>query len=215
MLDDSKTSLIRSLDDAPIVPKIKGIGDALKFDRVKDRLFELMPKRPGIFVELGAQHGVLSARACHYLHKETKIYSVDLWSNDAESTRNYDAGSMNLRSWALNVRDYLGTKIVGIREDTVRASSRFKDSSIDLCFVDADHMADAVYRDSVAWWPKLKPGGWLVGHDIAGRWEDEVEKGLCKFASYIKREYAISQLYGTEIPIQRDRRIQQCWSIQK
>jgi len=53
-----------------------------------------------------------------------------------------------------------------LKLDTVTAAARFKDASLDLVFVDADHTASGVARDLDAWAPKLRPGGFLTGHDI-------------------------------------------------
>ena len=36
----------------------------------------------------------------------------------------------------------------------------------DVIFIDADHRYDAVWRDIVTWYPKLKKGGILCGHDF-------------------------------------------------
>ena len=35
----------------------------------------------------------------------------------------------------------------------------------DLVFLDGDHSLEGVAADIEAWWPKVKPGGWLGGHD--------------------------------------------------
>jgi len=35
----------------------------------------------------------------------------------------------------------------------------------DYAFLDAAHDYDSIRADIAAWWPKIKPGGWLAGHD--------------------------------------------------
>lgn len=45
------------------------------------------------------------------------------------------------------------------------ASRQFADGSLDAVFIDADHHAEAVEADIRAWWPKLRPGGIMAGHD--------------------------------------------------
>lgn len=37
---------------------------------------------------------------------------------------------------------------------------------LDFVFVDAGHLYEEVLADLRAWWPKIKPGGYLFGHDI-------------------------------------------------
>lgn len=52
-----------------------------------------------------------------------------------------------------------------LRMTTLAAADRVEDGSHDLIFIDADHRPDAVEADVRAWAPKLKPGGWITGHD--------------------------------------------------
>jgi len=49
--------------------------------------------------------------------------------------------------------------------DSAEAAALFRDGSVDFCFVDADHSYAAVARDIAAWWPKVRPGGVIGGHD--------------------------------------------------
>jgi hypothetical protein len=48
---------------------------------------------------------------------------------------------------------------------SVDAAEQFSDDSVDLVFVDADHSYTGCLSDLRAWWPKVKSGGWLSGHD--------------------------------------------------
>jgi Methyltransferase domain len=49
---------------------------------------------------------------------------------------------------------------------TLAAVKEFADGGVDVVFVDADHSYAAVLADIKAWWPKLKAGGVMAGHDI-------------------------------------------------
>jgi hypothetical protein len=48
---------------------------------------------------------------------------------------------------------------------TEDASKRVLDGSLDFVFIDADHSTIGVVEDISNWWPKLKPTGWMIGHD--------------------------------------------------
>lgn len=48
------------------------------------------------------------------------------------------------------------------------------DASLDFVFIDASHMYVEVKRDLLAWIPKVKDDGWIMGHDYCPRW-----KGVC------------------------------------
>lgn len=45
------------------------------------------------------------------------------------------------------------------------AASSFLDNELDLVFLDGRHDEAGVSADLLAWWPKVKPGGWLGGDD--------------------------------------------------
>lgn len=49
--------------------------------------------------------------------------------------------------------------------DTSEAAKNFVDASVDFVFVDADHSYEGVLKDLRAWWPKVKAGGRMAGHD--------------------------------------------------
>lgn len=46
------------------------------------------------------------------------------------------------------------------------AARLYADGSLDAVFIDAAHDAPSVLRDLQAWWPKVKVGGILAGHDF-------------------------------------------------
>ena len=52
-----------------------------------------------------------------------------------------------------------------IKGDSVTVAATFADASLDFAFIDADHREAAVRADILAWRPKIKPGGMLLGHD--------------------------------------------------
>ena len=49
---------------------------------------------------------------------------------------------------------------------TSDAAKVVDDASLDFVFIDADHSAEGVLRDIEDWEPKVKPGGYVMGHDI-------------------------------------------------
>jgi predicted O-methyltransferase YrrM len=53
-----------------------------------------------------------------------------------------------------------------IREYSNYASQYYDDCSLDFVFIDAHHVYDSVKEDINKWYPKLKMGGILAGHDF-------------------------------------------------
>jgi predicted O-methyltransferase YrrM len=52
-----------------------------------------------------------------------------------------------------------------IMADSVEAATLFPDGTIDLAYIDDDHDGEGPVRSINAWWPKVRQGGILAGHD--------------------------------------------------
>jgi predicted O-methyltransferase YrrM len=50
------------------------------------------------------------------------------------------------------------------------ASALVDPESLDFVFIDADHSRAAVAEDIKRWAPKVRPGGWVGGHDYSQKW---------------------------------------------
>lgn len=65
-----------------------------------------------------------------------------------------------------------------IREHSRYAARYFQDEWFDFVFVDANHKYEGVKEDIGLWWPKVKPGGLLLGHDYNGRLDKKGKFGV-------------------------------------
>lgn len=63
--------------------------------------------------------------------------------------------------------------VTHIRQRSTEAVSTFKNESIDIIFVDANHEYDYVMEDLKLWWPKVVSGGFMVIHDYT--WVKKVD----------------------------------------
>ena len=52
------------------------------------------------------------------------------------------------------------------------AATIFSDGIADMVFIDADHRYEGAKQDIELWWPKVKEGGILCGHDCEGYYSD-------------------------------------------
>jgi len=55
-----------------------------------------------------------------------------------------------------------------LRQTSKEAVKGFKDNSVDVVYIDGNHEYDYVKEDIEIWYPKVKPGGVIGGHDFRG-----------------------------------------------
>ena len=82
---------------------------------------------------------------------------------------NLDALLANLDAFGLRDR------VTVLKGRTRDAAGRFAPESLDLLFVDAGHDYASVKADLADWYPKLRPGGWLVCDDCVPEWPGVVQ----------------------------------------
>jgi len=102
----------------------------------------------------------------------------------------------------------LWDRITVHKSDSYAATAAFQDASLGLCFIDADHTSKGCVRDIESWWPKVRPGGVLAGHDYSDSRAFTVRHAVDAFV----RSENLHLEHG------RDRRRSQrhvCWAIRK
>lgn len=131
----------------------------------------------GSVVEVGTAEGRLAewllSRRC-----DVHLIVVDNWQLPSRQPERYRAtGDVNtqISDGRMAARPELvrrklavfGERVRVIQLPSVDAANSMRDESQAVVFIDADHSREAVTEDIAAWWPKVKPGGWLGGHDYA------------------------------------------------
>lgn len=122
-----------------------------------------------IFIEIGPWKGYSTsflgevARECNGC-----VFCVDHWEGSKGVKRLEDEAStvdvfftFKVNMKALGLTGYVRPLLM----ESVVAASLIKDGIADLVFIDADHRYEAIKEDVKAWWPKVKTGGVLCGHD--------------------------------------------------
>jgi len=72
-------------------------------------------------------------------------------------------------------------KITWIKQKSADAVSMFEDESLDFVYIDGNHIAKFALEDMVLYYPKVKKGGLLCGHDYRPQKTDRVADALHKF----------------------------------
>ncbi len=123
-----------------------------------------------IGAEIGVQRGIYSEVTLNLWSKAKRYYLVDIWKQQSK----YYAETGNVPD-AMQDQNYLQTKTrmekfgdipVLIRNASVDAAKTFPDEFFDYIYIDARHDYCGVREDLEAWYPKLKVGGLMAGHDF-------------------------------------------------
>ena len=141
-------------------------------------IHDLFPSPVG--AEVGVFEGFLTHQVLKYV-KPSKYFLVD-------PHLKYDDGIGELGRFTQEMWDeihnslcfkYKDNPIVEVvRKTSVDGAEGTPDASLDFVYIDADHRAEAVYKDICAWYPKVKVGGIVSGHDFT---EHPVKSGVYRF----------------------------------
>lgn len=152
--------------------------------------------------------GVLIGQMSEYLlaqRSDIGLVMVDNWLPAAEQPASYKAtGDTHSGHDVARVRQHEAearqrVKRFGVRArimamDSVRAAAILPGAGFDVVFLDADHSTEGVAADIAAWLPKVKPGGWIGGHDYRNndpRWKFGVDAAVDAFAEETRRKIEI------------------------
>lgn len=98
-----------------------------------------------------------------------KAYAIDIWDEYKTSSQN-DIGYSKERlvNSFLDFKNKFGPdkRVVIIKKLSQDAHLMIEDGSLDFVYIDADHTYEAVFSDLENYYPKLRKGGILSGHDF-------------------------------------------------
>lgn len=120
------------------------------------------------FVEVGVWKGMSACfMAVEIINsgKNIKFDCVDTW-DFVESSKEIDKNQFeNLFSIFKKNIEPISEKIGIIKSLSWDGAKNYEDNSLDFVFIDAGHDYESVKKDLTSWFPKIKSGGILAGHD--------------------------------------------------
>jgi hypothetical protein len=122
--------------------------------------------KTGVGAEIGVQFGLFSEQ----ILKDWKgaLLCVDYWQDQAimnDAKRRLDDG-----------------RVTFIHDDTLKAAQQSLPESLDFVFIDAGHQYEEVKADLEAWFPKVRKGGVVSGHDYVKYQDFGVIEAVDEFA---------------------------------
>lgn len=119
----------------------------------------------GEAVEIGTHRGLFAYEfLCSW--QGERLHCVDHWKKDYDSMDSAGSGDRGQDLLAASaLLKFFSDRVRIIRNDSTHYATKIGSGSIDFVYIDGCHQRDAVRADLCAWWPKVKPGGVLAGHD--------------------------------------------------
>jgi heme-degrading monooxygenase HmoA len=124
-----------------------------------------------IGVELGVQTGAFAFETLKAWKTADEYVLVDIWASQQNYTdiANFVDHNAFMALTESRMKDAVAKgwlkQYKMCRNFTSSCVCNFEDLHFDYIFVDARHDYKGVLRDIVEWWPKLKVGGIMAGHD--------------------------------------------------
>ena len=122
--------------------------------------------KPFLAIEVGSWKGLSTMLIARY---SNTLYCVDTWMG-ADNTQGMraEAQQKDVFSFFRHNMNIMGvwSKIKPMVMSSIDAARIIRDESADWIFIDADHGHTGFSQDLAAWWPIVKPGGILCGHDL-------------------------------------------------
>lgn len=143
--------------------------------------------------EVGVYKGDFSARILK-VARPKKLFLVDPWrffpSNPSKcwgGNSDVDQGVMDgiYAGVVRRFQDAIASGVVQVcRATSLESTATIADGQLDWAYIDGDHRYPAVLQDLEAYWPKIRPGGVLLGDDYDlpnSFFEDGVTKSVAEF----------------------------------
>jgi len=119
------------------------------------------------------------------------LYCVDHWEGSPSTRQPWEIEKTKENIYETFLRNMfiLGhfNRVMPIKLDSQRAAAFFPDSFADIIFIDGDHVYEQVKADIGSWWPKVKDGGVLCGHDMENHYSRLPEK-LRKDPTHLEKD---------------------------
>ena len=158
--------LYKKIDLNTFTNRVLGFKTDNIFNIIRPSVEFMQEKFHGRLVK-GAELGVARAGNSKSILKELnieKLYLIDVWEN----YKGTDGIWSNIDENHKYVLSILGNdkRVEIIKNFSNIAIKDIKDNSLDFVYVDANHKYNYAYEDIKLWFPKVKEGGIIGGHDV-------------------------------------------------
>ena len=103
-------------------------------------------------------------------NRDYEYYAIDHFRGSAEHIKTIDYYSITLE----NLKCFENNLKI-IKNSSVDESKKYPDNYFDIVYLDASHDYQSVKDDILAWFPKIKNGGYICGDDYIAGWPGVVK----------------------------------------
>ena len=170
----------------------KDIEGWFTYSNLYDQMVEKYPN--GRMLEIGCWFGRSGVYLLEKILEEksgAEVYFVDTFLGEEGVPYQKDmfverGSNFLIKEFQKNISKVPEVNKIIMQGDSLQVANYLDDQSFDFVFIDGFH--PQCYEDMVAYYPKVKIGGTLAGHDING---EVVRKAVDRFAEDYSREINI------------------------
>jgi len=135
---------------------------------------------PKVIAEIGVRGGHNAKGILTKYSDITTMVLIDRYKSYSDEEVGYikqETHIANLRHMIGEILEF-GDKIVFYPTDSISASKKLPNNYFDFVYLDDDHAYEAVKNGILHWYPKVKSGGFLAGHDYN---REQVQRAVSEF----------------------------------
>lgn len=130
----------------------------------RENLIELIMATNPKVAEIGVEYGGFTDL---YFNDYYEIHLIDMWQTEGNDYYFSQRHGQVEEGYKKILSKYSNKKNVNIvKMKSTDASFLYDDNYFDWIYIDADHSYESVLEDIKKWYPKLKKGGIISGHDF-------------------------------------------------
>jgi hypothetical protein len=151
-------------------------------------------KFPVLIAEVGVERGINAAEMAQQMDIK-KLFLIDDYLPYTDYLGGFCPPEIQeqVYGWMFkNIFPHLD-KVVLVTRSSIFASTLFSDGYFDFVYIDGNHNYESVKEDMKAWFPKVKKGGLLGGHDFDNRniTRQDVAEAVKDFCKENNLEYMV------------------------
>jgi len=144
-------------------------------------------------IEVGVRTGWFSKYILD--HTQMQVWAIDPWETNPELAKN---ATMCYYECQDRLGRY-GNRAQMIKGYSPQEAVNFKDKAVDFIYIDGLHDYESVKKDVEAWWPKIRDGGVLSGHDYNPVKWPGVVKAVNEFCQAKEVDFTLTGVVGNAL----------------